>query len=196
MGLRRNKPLCQTFQKTTSTPSQYRLLLISMLCLLSKLFAKIQNSLSSLREKVQAGAPVFRLADGCLPGMSYPVTVRCSHWSFQTDDLGGETECWFCTQIFLFYLYKRKGNSSSLNYIFFLYRLWKKAKITIYCTQHKPLFTTWNHFITDDRDGGIPNLALNASGSRQLYTQSGINLRCCQKSHLCPHLALGSGKLT
>lgn len=131
MGLRRNKPLCQTFQKTTSTPSQYRLLLISMLCLLSKRFAKIQNSLSSLREKVQAGAPVFRLADGCLPGMSYPVTVRCSHWSFQTDDLGGETECWFCTLLRFSYstCIKEKATAVVLIIFFFCTGYERKQKL-------------------------------------------------------------------
>lgn len=50
---------------------------------------------------------------------------------------------------------------------------------------------------TDDKGGGISNLALNVSGSRQFYAQFSLiwNVYFCQQSHLCPHLALEPGKL-
>lgn len=50
---------------------------------------------------------------------------------------------------------------------------------------------------TDDKGGGISNLVLNVSGSRQFYAQFSLiwNVYFCQQSHLCPHLALEPGKL-
>lgn len=147
--------------------------------LLSKLFAEIQSSLSSLRGTMQAGASVFRPSDGdTCPGSALSRERSLRSWVF-SDKCPGR-RAWILilhpSYIFLFYLYKKEGNSGSLIFFFWTGHERKQKLLSIV---HKPL-------PSDDRDGGIPNLSLNLSGSRQFYTRSGIDLQCCQKSHLCP----------
>lgn len=77
--------------------------------LLSKLFDCQSTEFFKLVEREGASRSVSLQASrgGACLGRAlqpFPVTFHCSHWSFQTNALGGETERWFCTLNFLIQL--------------------------------------------------------------------------------------------
>lgn len=173
LGLRRDKLFWQRVWENTSAPPQYRLLLLRVLCWLSKLFdcqnteffKLIEREGASRSMSLQAGRWV--LAWGKLPSpLQWPFGAVTGLFRQMTSEerLHGDSVR------SLNFLARLKGAATAVTLIIFfvLDRSWDQAEITLYCTQCDSSFSTWNHFLPDDRDGG---LAWNTSGFRQFYTQ-------------------------